>query len=110
MIRYALFANYQKHVHKEPPSKISASSFESFLCSGLGQQAYDRDGKERKIGSYHQCYRLDGELVAMGVLDLMPSCVSSVYLMYISHISFFGIFRLTWTGITTLLRTGSLAN
>ncbi|MCJ1246314.1 Arginyl-tRNA--protein transferase 1 [Trapelia coarctata] len=77
--KYALFANYQKHVHKEPPSKISPSGFKSFLCSGLGQMMYDRDGKERTIGSYHQCYRLDGELVAMGVLDLMPNCVSSVY-------------------------------
>lgn len=34
------------------------------------------------IGSYHQCYRLDGRLIAMGVLDLLPHCVSSVYLMY----------------------------
>lgn len=38
-------------------------------------------GKEKKIGSYHQCYRLDGKLVALGVLDLLPHCVSSVYLM-----------------------------
>ncbi len=38
-------------------------------------------GKEKWIGSYHQCYRLDGKLVAMGVLDLLPTCVSSVYLM-----------------------------
>jgi len=27
-------------------------------------------------------YRLDGELIAMGVVDVLPSCVSSVYLMY----------------------------
>ena len=36
----------------------------------------------RKLGSYHQCYRLDGELVAVGVLDLLPHCVSAVYFMY----------------------------
>ena len=79
--RYSLFANYQKVVHKEPPSRISKAGFRSFLCSGLAQKTYEQDGKERKIGSYHQCYRLDGRLVAMGVLDLMPQCVSSVYLM-----------------------------
>ncbi len=41
------------------------------------------DGRERKIGSYHQCYRLDGKLVALGVLDLLPEVVSSVYLLYV---------------------------
>ena len=33
-------------------------------------------------GSYHQLYRLDGVLVAMGVIDILPNCVSSVYFMY----------------------------
>jgi arginyl-tRNA---protein transferase len=40
------------------------------------------DSKEKKLGSFHQCYRLDGKLVAMGVLDLLPHCVSAVYFMY----------------------------
>ncbi|MCJ1280829.1 Arginyl-tRNA--protein transferase 1 [Xylographa opegraphella] len=80
--KFALFANYQKVVHKEPPSRISKAGFRSFLCSGLTRTTYKQDGKERRIGSYHQCYRLDGRLVAMGVLDLTPQCVSSVYLMY----------------------------
>lgn len=35
-----------------------------------------------KLGSYHQCYRVDGKLVAVGVLDLLPHAVSSVYLFY----------------------------
>jgi Arginine-tRNA-protein transferase, C terminus len=33
-------------------------------------------------GSYHQLYRLDGQLIAIGVLDILPSCVSSVYFIY----------------------------
>jgi arginine-tRNA-protein transferase len=33
-------------------------------------------------GSYHQLYRLDGRLIAMGVIDILPSCVSSVYFMW----------------------------
>ena len=40
------------------------------------------DGQERKLGSYHQCYRIDGKLIAVGVLDLLPQCVSAVYFMY----------------------------
>ena len=38
--------------------------------------------RDKLLGSYHQCYRLDGRLIAMGVLDLLPSAVSSVYLIY----------------------------
>jgi hypothetical protein len=36
----------------------------------------------KEYGSYHQIYRVDGELVAMGVIDILPTCVSSVYFMY----------------------------
>ncbi|KAF8076278.1 arginine-tRNA-protein transferase [Lyophyllum atratum] len=36
----------------------------------------------RKYGAYHQLYRLDGQLIAMGVIDILPHCVSSVYFMY----------------------------
>ena len=33
-------------------------------------------------GTYHQLYRLDGRLVAVGVVDILPSGLSSVYLFY----------------------------
>ncbi|MCJ1311657.1 Arginyl-tRNA--protein transferase 1 [Agyrium rufum] len=81
--KYALFEHYQITVHKESPEHVSAAGFKRFLCSGLGQKTYlAAGGKSWKLGSYHQCYRLDGKLVAMGVLDLLPNCVSSVYLLY----------------------------
>ena len=76
--RYALFENYQKAVHRDD---ASPDGFKRFLCSGLGQKTIKVNGKAKNIGSYHQCYRLDGKLVAIGVLDLLPECVSSVYLM-----------------------------
>lgn len=79
--KYRLFENYQSHVHKEGPGEISRHGFRRFLCSGMGQSSRLRNGIEQKLGSYHQCYRLDGRLVAMGVLDLLPDAVSSVYLM-----------------------------
>ena len=79
--RYKLFANYQRVVHREGHNEISKGGFKHFLCAGLERSTLIENGKEKKIGSYHQCYRLDGKLIAMGVLDLLPSCVSSVYLM-----------------------------
>ena len=40
------------------------------------------DGLPRQYGAYHQLYRLDDELIAVGVIDILPHCVSSVYFMY----------------------------
>lgn len=82
--KYEVYANYQRVVHKEPPEKISMSGFRRFLCnSPLRREAkIGENGKPMRLGSYHQCYRLDGKLVAVGVLDLLPHCVSAVYFFY----------------------------
>lgn len=82
--KYAIFENYQRTVHHEPPAKISRDGFKRFLCNSPIRRGImpGEDGKVRKLGSYHQCYRLDGKLVAIGVLDLLPQCVSAVYFLY----------------------------
>jgi arginyl-tRNA---protein transferase len=38
--------------------------------------------KKWQYGTYHQLHRLDGRLVAVGVVDILPSGLSSVYLFY----------------------------
>lgn len=82
--KYAVFENYQRIIHQESPEKITEHGFKRFLCnSPLRKETHvGADGKERKLGSFHQCYRLNGELVAIGVLDLLPDCVSAVYFLY----------------------------
>ncbi|KAH8600998.1 arginine-tRNA-protein transferase-like protein 1 [Bisporella sp. PMI_857] len=81
--KYAVFENYQRIVHKEPPQRISKFGFKNFLCSSpLPRSKTSMNGREQNLGSYHQCYRIDGRLVAVGVLDLLPQCVSAVYFMY----------------------------
>ncbi|KUJ18122.1 arginine-tRNA-protein transferase-like protein 1 [Mollisia scopiformis] len=81
--KYQLFENYQRLVHHEPPSRISKSGFKSFICSSpLPRSKVMINNHERSLGSYHQCYRIDGKLIAIGVLDLLPQCVSAVYFMY----------------------------
>lgn len=93
--KYAVFENYQRIVHNEPPSRISKSGFKNFLCSSpLSKSNMIVDGRERKLGSYHQCYRIDGELIAIGVLDLLPTCVSAVYFMYHESAHKFGFGKL----------------
>ncbi|KAH9076977.1 arginine-tRNA-protein transferase [Lactarius deliciosus] len=61
--KFALFQSYEKHIHKKP-GKISGD-FKRFL-----------------VDTPLQLYRLDGRLVAVGVIDILPSCVSSVYFMW----------------------------
>jgi arginine-tRNA-protein transferase len=34
------------------------------------------------LGGYHMLHRIDGELMAVGVLDFTPEVLSSVYLFY----------------------------
>ncbi|KAG5951971.1 hypothetical protein E4U53_001921 [Claviceps sorghi] len=82
--KYQVFNNYQRVVHNDPPSRRTREAFVRFLCSSpLRRGVLVEEGQGRKrLGSYHQCYRLDGVLVAMGVLDLLPTCVSSVYFLY----------------------------
>jgi arginine-tRNA-protein transferase len=73
--------NYQIKIHQDPASRWGESAFKRFLCSGLDRKVLKIGGNTLKLGSYHQCYRIDGKLVAVGVLDLLPHAVSSVYLL-----------------------------
>jgi len=80
--KYDVFLKYQMQIHKDPASRWKEKDFKRFLCSGLDRKILKIGGKTMKLGSYHQCYRLDGKLVAVAVLDLLPHAVSSVYLFY----------------------------
>ena len=77
--KYILFDNYQRRVHHEGDSEISRRGFQRFLCSS---PLHRHNIGSKKIGSFHQMYRLDGRLIAMGVLDLLPQAVSGVYFIY----------------------------
>ena len=79
--KWNVFLSYQMAIHKESESRWSHESFKRFLCSGLDRKTVKLKGFTQKLGSYHQCYRLDGKLVAVAVLDLLPHGVSSVYLL-----------------------------
>ena len=105
--KFELFKNYQQHVHHEKPSEISHRGFKRFLCaSPLHRTTSAVDGKPQQLGSFHQCYRLDGRLVAMGVLDLLPHCVSGVYLVYHSDFEKWGFGKLSALRETVLAMEG----
>jgi len=83
--KYDLYAKYQAIIHHESKHEITPKQFERFLCSSPLREAtyYDQEtGEQRKTGSFHQLYRVDGELVAFAVLDFLPHTISSVYFIY----------------------------
>lgn len=49
------------------------------------------DGPEMGYGSFHQQYWLDDKLIAVGVIDILPGCVSSVYFFYDPDYSFLSL-------------------
>ncbi|XP_061914596.1 arginyl-tRNA--protein transferase 1 isoform X2 [Entelurus aequoreus] len=78
----ALYARYQMAIHGDDPSACGESEFRRFLCDSPLEAKYSADGPEMGYGSFHQQYWLDGQIVAVGVIDILPTCVSSVYLYY----------------------------
>ncbi|KAF2839515.1 arginine-tRNA-protein transferase 1 [Patellaria atrata CBS 101060] len=81
--KYNLYVDYQMNVHHDKRSSLSPQQFRNFLCSSpLRRSIRQVDGRTQKLGSFHQCYRLDGRLIAMSVLDLLPHSVSGVYFVY----------------------------
>ncbi|XP_069001202.1 arginyl-tRNA--protein transferase 1 isoform X1 [Embiotoca jacksoni] len=79
---YQVYKLYQMAIHKDPPDKPSESQFRRFLCDSPLEAEHSPDGPDVGYGSFHQQYWLDGRIVAVGVIDILPTCVSSVYLYY----------------------------
>uniref|UniRef100_A0A3P9NWI3 Arginyl-tRNA--protein transferase 1 n=1 Tax=Poecilia reticulata TaxID=8081 RepID=A0A3P9NWI3_POERE len=78
----ALYARYQMAIHGDDPSECRESEFRRFLCDSPLEAEHSPDGPEMGYGSFHQQYWLDGRIIAVGVIDILPTCVSSVYLYY----------------------------
>uniref|UniRef100_A0A8C5NGY9 Arginyl-tRNA--protein transferase 1 n=1 Tax=Gouania willdenowi TaxID=441366 RepID=A0A8C5NGY9_GOUWI len=79
---YQVYKLYQMAIHKDPPDKPSESQFRRFLCDSPLEAERSPGGPEMGYGSFHQQYWVNSRLVAVGVIDILPTCVSSVYLYY----------------------------
>lgn len=100
--KFQLFSNYQQAVHHDFPSEVTQGGFRRFLCDSPLQRR-TVDGNPTRLGSFHQCYRLDGRLIAIAVLDLLPHAVSGVYFIYHSDFEKFSF------GKISALREAALA-
>ncbi len=88
---HELYTKYQMKIHHDSKSECSISQYKRFLCtSPLSHTNYDGT-YSKGYGSFHQHYRLNGKLIAVGVIDILDNCVSSVYLFYDTDYNFLNI-------------------
>ncbi|XP_049592294.1 arginyl-tRNA--protein transferase 1 isoform X5 [Syngnathus scovelli] len=74
-----------------PDTSSHCFEFRRFLCDSPLEAEHTDDGPEMGYGSFHQQYWLDGQIVAVGVIDILPTCVSSVYLYYHPDFAFLSL-------------------
>ncbi|XP_076982359.1 arginyl-tRNA--protein transferase 1 isoform X5 [Tamandua tetradactyla] len=79
---FSLYVKYQMAIHQDPPDECGKTEFTRFLCSSPLEAENPPNGPDCGYGSFHQQYWLDGRIIAVGVIDILPYCVSSVYLYY----------------------------
>jgi len=84
----SVYQKYQMSVHGDTEDKCTDKQFRRFLCSSPLQN-------NGELGSFHMQYLIDDRIVAVGVLDVLPRCVSSVYLYYDPAFDFLSLGTLT---------------
>lgn len=91
---YSLYRKYQLTVHNDTPDHVSESSYRRFLVdTPLVFVPPTSDGTVPPcgFGSFHQQYLIDGQLVAVGVIDILPKCLSSKYLFWDPDLAFLSL-------------------
>lgn len=91
---YDLYRRYQIKVHNDTPDHVSENSYRRFLVEtplvfvpSNGDDTIPPCG----FGSFHQQYIIDGRLVAVGVMDILPKCLSSKYLFWDPDLAFLSL-------------------
>merc|ERR1712226_922687 len=77
---FSLYCTYQTIIHKDTEKDMTVKQFERFLVNS--PLDYVSLSTNHNGGSFHQQYWLNGELIAVAVLDILELCLSSVYFFY----------------------------
>jgi len=80
---YQIYRKYQMAIHGDPPNKCDRDQYEWFLVRSPLRRVRSGDGMAQiERGSFHIQYRIDGRLVGVSAVDLLPRCLSSKYFFY----------------------------
>ncbi|KAF2319055.1 hypothetical protein GH714_012997 [Hevea brasiliensis] len=85
---------YQMTVHNDTPDHVTEISYRRFLVdTPLVPVPPSGDGRVPPcgFGSFHQQYVVDGKLIAVGVIDILPKCLSSKYLFWDPDFAFLSL-------------------
>ncbi|XP_053397101.1 arginyl-tRNA--protein transferase 1-like isoform X2 [Mercenaria mercenaria] len=79
---YKVYKKYQMTIHKDTEDDCSKSSYNGFLVDSPLESSHPGGSLPEGYGSFHQQYILDGKIICVGVIDILPSLISSKYLYY----------------------------
>ncbi|GLT31460.1 hypothetical protein SLA2020_061930 [Shorea laevis] len=91
---YALYKRYQIKVHNDTPDHVTENSYRTFLVDSpllFVQPSITGLVPPSGFGSFHQQYIIDGQLVAVGVIDILPKCFSSKYFFWDPDFAFLSL-------------------
>ncbi|KAH9324843.1 hypothetical protein KI387_005021, partial [Taxus chinensis] len=91
---FSLYKKYQIKVHNDRPQDVDESSYKRFLVDTpliYVPPTNDNTVPTCGFGSFHQQYLIDGKLVAVGVVDILPRCLSSKYLFWDPELAFLSL-------------------
>lgn len=99
--KFAVYKKYQMNVHKDPEEKLKNSSSYNHawgstnlkgpaikLPKDLSSKTPHPELYPDSYGTYNFIHRIDGKIIAVGVWDILPTSLSSVYLYYDTDYSF----------------------
>ena len=109
--RFQVYKKYQMNVHKETNEETTKSGYNRAwgttdlidnkgikLPSDLNKKTKHPEMYPNKYGTYNFIHRLDGKIIAVGIWDILPTCLSSVYLYYDTDYQFLDL------GVFTAIR------
>ncbi|XP_055858829.1 arginyl-tRNA--protein transferase 1 isoform X4 [Episyrphus balteatus] len=88
---FNIYRKYQLIIHNDDPARLKKANLQRFCYKSPIKHTKLPGGPSCGYGSFHQQYWLDDKLIAVGVIDILPLCVSSVYFFYDPDYSFLSL-------------------
>uniref|UniRef100_A0A1I7U477 Arginyl-tRNA--protein transferase 1 n=1 Tax=Caenorhabditis tropicalis TaxID=1561998 RepID=A0A1I7U477_9PELO len=80
---FELYKKYQMTIHKDENCRLAG--YRRFLCDS---PLFNQTIEGIEMGSFHMWFLLDGKLIAVSVVDVLPNCLSAKYMFYDPDYSF----------------------
>ena len=106
--KFKVYKKYQMNIHKDKENEISQERYNRGwgktnltdnigikLPNDLASKTKHPEIYPKKYGCYNFIHRIDGKIVAVGIVDILPTSLSSVYLYYDTDYQFLDLGVLT---------------